>query len=154
MLTDRLESRRIRFRPPPNDGKNTTMNPRIYLSIIVLIFSLPVAAQVAWKDRVNVSVLVSAPAKPADANIAVLTSEPSDRSTESLCMITATGGQTIKGSKTGLAMIEPVKKKARECGADAVVIRAVSDQTIKPLRGGIDQGARLDVVAIRYTDDQ
>ena len=125
---------------------------RFSLCMLFLVISCPALAQVAWKDKVNVTVLKPAQQRVSTHNIAVLTSDPTDRPTEALCMITATGGQTIRGSKTGMEMIEPVKQKASECGADAIVIRSVSDQTVKPLRGGIDQGARLEAVAIRYTD--
>ncbi len=125
---------------------------RITFALFVLTVTLPVAAQVAWKDKVNVSILMHAEGRGSYETVDVLMSEPGGRTFDSLCLITATGGQTIKGSKTGMGMIEPVKAKALECGADAIIIRSTGDQTWKPLRGGIDQGARLEALAIRYTD--
>ena len=127
---------------------------RSIFTLIMLSISLPVTAQVAWKDKVNVSVLKYAAGRGAHQAIEVLMSEPGGRTFDSLCLITATGGQTIKGSKTGMDMIEPVKVKALECGADAIIIRSATDQTVKPFRGGIDQGARLEALAIRYTDQK
>ena len=115
---------------------------------------LPTVAhgQVAMKDKTSVSVLKQAPPRSVDAPIEVLAFEPQGRPFEQLCIITATGGQTIAGSKKGTDMIEPMKNRARTCGADALVIKSTSDQTIKPLRGGIDQGARAEAVAIRYLE--
>ena len=115
---------------------------------------LPTVAhgQVAMKDKTSVSVLKQAPPRSVDAPIEVLAFEPKGRPFEQLCIITATGGQTIAGSKKGTDMIEPMKNRARTCGADALIIKSTSDQTIKPLRGGIDQGARAEAVAIRYLE--
>jgi hypothetical protein len=115
---------------------------------------LPTVAhgQVAMKDKTSVSVLKQAPPRSVDAPIEVLAFEPQGRPFEQLCIITATGGQTIAGSKKGTDMIEPMKNRARTCGADALIIKSTSDQTIKPLRGGIDQGARAEAVAIRYLE--
>jgi hypothetical protein len=115
---------------------------------------LPTVAhgQVAMKDKTSVSVLKQAPPRSVDAPIEVLAFEPQGRPFEQLCIITATGGQTIAGSKKGTDMIEPMKNRARTCGADALIIKSTSDQTIKPLRGGIDRGARAEAVAIRYLE--
>ena len=128
------------------------------LALAVLCGSGPLAtlahAQVAMKDKTSVSVLKQAPPRSLDAPIEVLAFEPQGRPFEQLCIITATGGQTIAGSKKGVDMIEPMKNRARTCGADALIIKSTSDQTIKPLRGGIDQGARAEGIAIRYLEIQ
>ena len=64
----------------------------------------------------------------------------------------ATGGTTIFNSAKGSDLLNKVEEDARKCGADALIIRSTESQTWKPLRGGIDQGARAQAVAIRYLD--
>ena len=123
----------------------------VLFTLILTVALVPVAsAQVAWRSKTSVTVLKEAPAKPADSPVEILASEPKDREFEDVCMITATGGQTIANPKKGSGLFEKIKTDARKCGADAIIIRSSEDQTWKPLRGGIDQGAKAQAVAIRY----
>ena len=46
-----------------------------------------------------------------------------------------------------------MKVDARKCGADAIIVRSTEDQTVKPLRGGIDRGARAEAVAIGFVEE-
>jgi hypothetical protein len=123
--------------------------PMVAAALLSLL-SLAAGAQVSIKDKTNVVVLKHAPPLAADAAVTILASEPKDRAFEELCLLSATGGQTIKNAKTGAELLEKMKVEARKCGADAMIVRSMSDQTWKPLRGGIDQGARAEAVAIRY----
>jgi hypothetical protein len=112
----------------------------------------PAVAQVAWKDKTSVAVLKTAPEKAKGASVEILAEEPKDRKYEAVCLITATGGQTIFSAKKGSDLFKKMEEDARKCGADALVIRSSEDQTWKPLRGGIDQGAKSQAMAIRYLD--
>ena len=120
--------------------------------VTLIAVSGAVSAQVGWKGKTSVTVLKKYPEKPKDAPIEALASEPKKREYEDVCLITATGGQTIFSAKKGSKLIEKMKVDARKCGADAIIIRSSEDQTWKPLRGGIDQGPKAQALAIRYTD--
>lgn len=128
--------------------------PRQILCVLlfVITFSAAASAQVAWRDRISVTVFVEAGAKAPDAEIDVLPSDPRKRDFEELCLLTATGGQTIFNSKKGSDFIDKMKVEARKCGGDALILKAAEDQTWKPLRGGIDRGARAQAMVIRYLD--
>ena len=112
----------------------------------------PLLAQVSLKDKTSVSVLKKVPEKPENAPVEILAEEPKGREYEALCLITATGGQTIFNAKKGSDLLKKVEADARKCGADALIIRSLEDQTWKPLRGGIDQGAKAQAIAIRYLE--
>jgi len=123
----------------------------LLVTLILTAALIPAAsAQVSLRSKTSVTVLKKAPAKPADTPIEILASQPKDRKFEDLCLITATGGHTIFSAKKGSKLFEKMKKDARKCGADAIIVRSSEDQTWKPLRGGIDQGAKAQAVAIRY----
>jgi len=92
------------------------------------------------------------PEKPKDAPIDVLASPPRDRDYEDLCMINAKGGQTIFNAKTSGDLIEAMKKDARKCGADAIILGATEDRAWKPSQGGVTQ-SKSTVLAIRYIEE-
>lgn len=127
---------------------------RYFVTVLALavLGSVTISAQVAWKDKTSVTVLKEYPEKPEDAQIEILGEEPKEKKYEPVCLITATGGQTIFNSKKGSNLIKKMQADARKCGADALIIRSSEDQTWKPLRGGIDQGAKAQAMAIRYTE--
>jgi hypothetical protein len=132
-----------------------SVNNAIRAIILALVGCLPSSAwsQVSIQDKTNVVVLKQAPARPAGTAVALLASAPTDRPCEELCILSGTGGQTIMNAKTGAELVGKMKVAALECGADAMIVRSMSDQTWKPFRGGIDQGSRAEAVAIRYLDD-
>jgi hypothetical protein len=126
---------------------------RIAISTLVALVPIGVSAQVAWSDQTTVTVLKEHPARSEDAPVELLALEPRGRNFEALCMITATGGQTIFNTSRGNELVEElIVPDARKCGADAVIIKSAEDQSWKPLRGGIDRGARAQAIAIRYLE--
>ena len=124
----------------------------LYVLLALVVLQSSLIAQVGWRDKVSVTVFVKAGAAAPDANIDVLPSDPRERKFEELCLLTATGGQTIFNSKKGSDFIEKLKVEARKCGGEALVLRSSEDQTWKPLRGGIDKGARAQAMVIRYIE--
>lgn len=131
--------------------KRRTLMVGVGFACLSLVSSFT-AAQVAWKDKTSVTVLKEYPEKPKDAPIELLGEDPKDREYEVVCLISATGGQTIMGSKKGSDLFKKMEADARKCGADAMIVQSSEDQTSKPLRGGIDKGARAQAKAIRFID--
>lgn len=122
---------------------------------VLIVFTVNLTAllaQVSLKDKTDVTVLKKHPERPKDATVELLAEEPKDRKYEVVCMISATGGQTIFNSKKGSDLFKKMEVDARKCGADALIIRSSESQTWKPLRGGIDQGARAQALAIKFVD--
>ena len=129
-----------------------TQSSALFLLLGLVCLPLVAGAQVSIKDKTSVVVLKQVPARSAGTPVEVLASQPRDRPYEELCILTGTGGQTIKNAKTGAELLEKMKPEALACGADALIVRSMSDQTWKPFRGGIDQGARAEAVAIRFLE--
>lgn len=67
-------------------------------------------------------------------------------------MINAKGGQTVFNAKTSGDPLETMKKDARKCGADAIILGSTEDRAWKPLQGGVTQ-AKSTVPAIRYVEE-
>lgn len=115
--------------------------------------SLPVFGQLGvFRTKTSVTVLKKAPEKAKDAPVEVLASKPEDRKHEDLCIINAKGGQTIFNAKNASGLIEQMKKDARKCGADAIIIRNSEDRTWQATGGGFEQ-AKSSVLAIRFLQD-
>ena len=104
-----------------------------------------------FRTRTSVTVLKKVSPKPEDAAIEVLASKPEDRKHEDLCIINAKGGQTIFNAKTSGDLLETIKKDARKCGADAIIIRDTEDRTWRPAKG-VTQ-SKGSVLAIRFLKD-
>ena len=124
--------------------------------LVLLLSTFPASAataQVALKDTSSVTVVKQRPPKPTDTEIEILLSEPRNRKFEDLCLIVASGGHTRFGAQRGSDLFERMKVDARKCGADAIIVRSTEDQTVKPLRGGIDRGARAEAVAIGFVEE-
>jgi hypothetical protein len=58
----------------------------------------------------------------------------------------------VFNAKTAGDLIETMKKDARKCGADAMIIKGSEDRAWKPFQGGVTQ-ANSSVLAIRFVDD-
>ena len=84
----------------------------VFLVCIALNAAPLLFGQVGWRDRISVTVFVEAGAKAEDAPIDVLPSDPRNRDFEELCLLSATGGQTIFNSKRGSDFIEKMKVEA------------------------------------------
>lgn len=128
----------------------------VFIMILTIVTStLPSLAQQGglgvFRTRTSVTKLKDHPAKPKDAPIEVLASPPQDRDYEDLCMINSKGGQTVFNAKTSGDLIETMKKDARKCGADAIILGYTEDRAWKPFQGGVTQ-AKSTVLAIRYLD--
>lgn len=125
-------------------------------TLIVFGLTLPVLAQQGglgvFRTRTSVTQLKDYPSRPKDAPIDLLASPPQDRKYEDVCMINAKGGQTIFNAKTSGDLIEAMKKDARNCGADAIILGFSEDRAWKPFDGGVTQ-AKSTVLAIRYIDE-
>lgn len=134
--------------------------PRVIALFLATLFLLGGVLQVAaqqgglgvFRTRTSVTKLKEYPAKPKDAPIDLLASPPRDRDYEDVCMINAKGGQTIFNAKTSGDLLEAMKKDARKCGADAIILGATEDRAWKPFQGGVTQ-AKSTVLAIRYIDE-
>lgn len=131
---------------------------KTYLVILIVgslvTISLPLFAQRGvFRSKTSVTVLKEAPEKPKDAPIEVLASKPEDRKHEDLCIINAKGGQTIFNAKNASDLIEVMKKDARKCGADAIVIRSSEDRTWQATGGGGFEQAKSSVLAIRFLEE-
>jgi hypothetical protein len=126
------------------------------MTLSVLVSTVPSLAQQGglgvFRTRTSVTKLKEHPAKPKDAPIDVLASPPRDRDYEDLCMINAKGGQTIFNAKTSGDLIEAMKKDARKCGADAIILGSTEDRSWRPFDQGLTQ-AKSTVLAIRYLED-
>jgi hypothetical protein len=118
--------------------------------------TIPVAAQRGglgvFRTRTSVVKLKEFPPKPEDAAIEILGSKPKDRKHVDVCIINAKGGQTIFNAKTAGDLLETIKKDARKCGADAIIIKGSEDRAWKPFQGGVTQ-ANSSVLAIRFIKD-
>jgi len=140
------------------------MNRRIEVAIVivvaVVVFVGSIGAVMAqqgglgvFRTRTSVTKLKDYPAKPKDAEIDVLASPPKDREYEDVCVINAKGGQTVFNAKTSGDLINAMKKDARKCGADAIILASTEDRAWKPLQGGVTQ-SKSSVLAIRYLEDE
>jgi len=127
----------------------------LIILMILITSTLPVLAQQGglgvFRTRTSVTVLKEYPAKPKDATIEILGSKPEDRKHEDVCIINAKGGQTVFNAKTSGDLIEAMKKDARKCGADAIIIQGSEDRAWKPLQVGVTQ-SKSAVLAIRFVD--
>lgn len=54
--------------------------------------------------------------------------------------IKAKGGQTVFNAKTSGDLLETMKKDARKCGADAIILGATEDRAWKAFQGGVRTG--------------
>ena len=126
------------------------------MTLVIVGSTLPSLAQQGglgvFRTRTSVTKLKDAPSKPKDAHIELLASLPKDREYEDVCMINAKGGQTIFNAKTSGDLIEAMKKDARKCGADAIILGATEDRAWKPFQGGVTQ-SKSTVLAIRYIEE-
>jgi len=94
----------------------------------VLLCAAPLlGATVGCGSTVGVTPLTEAryPAKAQTCEIAVVTQVPTDRKYEELAVIDIATGQTIWDGKGLDAMLPPLKARACELGADALVLRNV-----------------------------
>ncbi len=107
-------------------------------------------ALVAGCSSVGITRVKAAPARSANCNLEVFTSEQEvKRPFEVLCLIDSRTGTTAFHDKTAAAAIEHAKPQACGCGADAILISALD--TEGPGWGTWGQGKAI-LKAIRFTD--
>jgi hypothetical protein len=79
-------------------------------------------------STVGVTKLASAPSKPYDCEIQIVLSEKeAKRSFDTLCMLDARPGAEGKIDRSVAATLETMKKRACDCGADAMILMDGSD---------------------------
>jgi hypothetical protein len=91
------------------------------------------------------------PARAAGCALDVYASrEDVGRPFESVCLVSSESGSTLFNDRSDQGRLEAAKRKACECGADAIVVRDMS-RTATQFGRGYSQ-ARISIEAIAYTD--
>ncbi|HPA51504.1 MAG TPA: hypothetical protein PLP50_07870 [Thermoanaerobaculia bacterium] len=91
----------------------------------------------------------SALPKPEGCQVAVFDSEEDvGRPFEKLCIIDAKTGSTLYNDRSVSGAMKRVNAAACQCGADAVIVKAMGKQGVSAWDWG---SSKVSVVAIRYT---